>query len=626
MNIATEGSPEITVYFPEEHAAAQPRAYLSGSEWAEKYRILTSLSSSVTGPWQNELFSLAAGVMDAITHRNVRRVSWSSGTQNAKTESILNTLGCFMHQSPASMMFVMPEKGDCSRMAKIRLPEMINNTADDVLNRLCVASDMRKDIFTIPFVGGVLYMAWATSVNKLASVPVKYIFLDEIDKYKTIATHGDPLALAQERPKAQVNAKVIEASSPTTKKGAITRALAIADYLFYRYVFCPVCGERFVFNFAELHVAESFVGYNCPQCAAILRDADKPRMLKEAKWQTVDGLDLYDVLEGGTGLHIAFKSSSFYSPRISFTDFWRKSQETKNNPAKRRVFVNGWVGEPFDEIDEIIPTDISDLCDRAVEYDVLPAGICVLTAAVDVQADRLEMLVKGWNERYQSCDVLYEKLWGDPQLTEVWDTLDTFLRDSRFEHACGRSFRIVTAVVDAAYLTKEVAAFCRNKKSRRIYAIRGGNDIDPHAEIYKSGTISLNEKTKVPCFILGTFPIKEQITEWIQSTEDEVGYMIFRKGVATESYFLQLTAEAIQESKKNGREVREWVKIRPRNEVFDLTGYNYVALKILGSVRLAAYAAQVAKWMGNTPAPAPVIKKKAIPKQEAPKKKLNIPK
>ncbi|WP_265822547.1 terminase gpA endonuclease subunit [Geovibrio ferrireducens] len=622
-------APQITQYFPAEVYAARPRERMSGSEWAAKYRILTSVTSSVTGKWQNETFALATGVLDAITHENVLRVSWASGTQNAKTETILNTAGYFMHQSPAPMMLTMPEKSDCSYMSKIRIAEMINNTSEDVLAKCCDSEDIRRDKFMIPFTGGVFYIAWATSVNQLASKPVAIILMDEVDKWKVIPKHGDPQTLLLERIKAQINAKVLEAGSPVLKDGRILTSVKQADFIFDRYAPCPHCEEGIVFTFGGLHVKDGVVSYECPHCGELLKDRDKPGMLTKALWKTEDRRELYDVLEnGGRNLHLGFRSSSFYSPFISFTDIWDKSQSVAGDIEKKRAFVNGWLGLGYDELDEVTLTETSDLLARAKDEDFekLPPQVCLLTAGVDVQKTRIEALVMGWGLNYENWVIERKIISGDPRLKHVWDELYSYLRLSRFPHFCGANLRLSCVAVDAGYLTQEVTAYLKGKEKYRIYCIKGGSEGEGEPMLKNS----VLGAAKAQGFLLGTFVLKDTVKEYMQASPGNVGYMHFRESVCDEDYFLQLTAEECITEIRGGKAHQKWVKVRNRNEVFDLTCYNIAALHIMGAPLQAYHNRILAQMGGSMPSkePAPAKPKpnaeKPIPKEEKKKPKIVI--
>ena len=60
-----------------------------------------------------------------------------------------------------------------------------------------------------------------------------------------------------------------------------------------------------------------------------------------------------------------------------------------------------------------------------------------------------------------------------------------------------------------------------------------------------------------------------------------------------DEYYLQLTSERLITSEKNGRRVREWVKVRPRNEVLDTEVYCYAAALRSGAAVMGTIAPPV---------------------------------
>ena len=68
------------------------------------------------------------------------------------------------------------------------------------------------------FPGGVLILTGANSAVGLRSMPVRYLFLDEVDGYKGDADgEGDPVALAVQRAATFLNRKILMVSTPTLK-------------------------------------------------------------------------------------------------------------------------------------------------------------------------------------------------------------------------------------------------------------------------------------------------------------------------------------------------------------------------------------------------------------------------
>lgn len=70
--------------------------------------------------------------------------------------------------------------------------------------------------------------------------------------------------------------------------------------------------------------------------------------------------------------------------------------------------------------------DIDELLLRRREmYNCqVPAPVLVLTAAVDVQDNRLEYEIVGWGAEKKSWGIQYGVIMGDPGQMETWTALD----------------------------------------------------------------------------------------------------------------------------------------------------------------------------------------------------------
>ncbi|MBK7121288.1 MAG: phage terminase large subunit family protein [Comamonadaceae bacterium] len=76
------------------------------------------------------------------------------------------------------------------------------------------------------FAGGVLVVSGANSAASLRSMPVRYLFLDEIDAYpQDVDGEGCPVVLAEKRTSTLPGAKVLKVSTPTAGTSARSRAV-----------------------------------------------------------------------------------------------------------------------------------------------------------------------------------------------------------------------------------------------------------------------------------------------------------------------------------------------------------------------------------------------------------------
>ena len=180
------------------HTGLAPDPALSLAAWADAHRVLTSVTSAEPGRWRTARTPYLQAVMDALspTHR-AERVVLMAGAQIGKTETGLNWVGYVIHRAPGPMLMVQPTLETAKRVSKQRLDALIE--AVPALRERVQdprARDSGNTQLMKAFPGGVLILTGANSAVGLRSMPVRYLFLDEVDGYPGDAAHeGDPVAL-----------------------------------------------------------------------------------------------------------------------------------------------------------------------------------------------------------------------------------------------------------------------------------------------------------------------------------------------------------------------------------------------------------------------------------------------
>ena len=134
-----------------------------------------------------------------------------------------------------------------------------------------------------------LSLAGSNSPTSLASKPIKYLFLDEVDKFPGASKkEADPISLAKERTKTFHNSKVFITSTPTLKTGHIWKALENADMVKHFFVPCPHCGKYIELFFKQIKFPNEegmsyadraeLAFYVCQECGGVITDAHKGQM------------------------------------------------------------------------------------------------------------------------------------------------------------------------------------------------------------------------------------------------------------------------------------------------------------------------------------------------------------
>ena len=195
-----------------------PDPLLSVSEWSDRHRMLSSKASAEPGRWRTSRTPYLKAIMDCLSPTSaVERVVFMKAAQLGATEMGSNWIGYVIHHAPGPMMAVWPTVEMAKRNSKQRIDPLIEESG--VLAELISPARSRDSGNTIlakEFRGGVLVMTGANSAVGLRSMPVRYLFLDEVDGYPLdVEGEGDAISLAEARTRTFARRKIFIVSTPT---------------------------------------------------------------------------------------------------------------------------------------------------------------------------------------------------------------------------------------------------------------------------------------------------------------------------------------------------------------------------------------------------------------------------
>jgi Bacteriophage tail assembly protein len=263
-----------------------PDPPLTVSEWAERYRMLGTRESAEPGRWRNARTPYLREIMDCLSPTSpVERVVLMKGAQVGGTELGLNWVGYAIHHAPGPMMIVWPTTEMAQRNSKHRIDPLIEESP--VLKDIIApprSRDSGNTVLMKEFRGGVLVMTGANSAVGLRSMPVRYLFLDEVDAYPLdVDGEGDAIHLAEARTRTFARRKILLVSTPTLSGASIIeREYEASDQRRY-FVPCPHCSHRQWLRFERLRWDRGqpeTAAYLCEECEAPIAEHHKPRMLE----------------------------------------------------------------------------------------------------------------------------------------------------------------------------------------------------------------------------------------------------------------------------------------------------------------------------------------------------------
>lgn len=384
----------------------KPPEHMTVSEWAEKYRVLESKSSAMPGPWNNNVTPYLVDVMNEFNNYETEKIIFAKPTQIGGTEALQNIVGYIVSQDPAPTMIVYPTETLAKSVSENRLQPMLMASAD-----LEKRFDKNSSLLELQFNGMYLTLAGSNSPSGLSSKPIRFLLLDEVDKYPGASSReADPVKLALERTKTFHNKKIYLTSTPTLKTGHIWREKEEADIEKHYFVPCPHCGEYIEFQFKNIRFPDNedmgyadraeFAVYICQICGCIITDNAKHGMLKQGEWRVVRRNTKYV-------RNVAFWINTLYSPFVRWADIAKEFLATKDDPDSFQNFVNSWLAEPWE--DTKLKTSAELVMERQTEVAqfMVPAWAKMLTAGVDVQENSLYWTIRAWGDYLTSQNIAH---------------------------------------------------------------------------------------------------------------------------------------------------------------------------------------------------------------------------
>jgi phage terminase large subunit GpA-like protein len=563
-------------------------------QWADEFmRIPRDTGAAEPGQYRTSRTPYAREPMRCLSPAHpCKRVVTMVASQLMKTQIALNWIGGLIHMAPSNILTLLPSLGLAKRVSS-RIGKTIKATP--VLRERVAAirsRDARNTMDTKEFEGGSLYVTTAGSAANLSELSARYIYGDEVDRWEVdVGEEGDPIELAETRGSTfGRNAKFYFSSSPTIKGASrIADLFETSDQRHY-YVPCPSCGHMQTLEWERLHFSTDYrlAHYQCAglDCDVLIEEHHKGEMLAKGEWRAH---------AEGDGETVGFNLNALYSPpgwmdwRSLAKQFGKaKVALSRGDPEPMQVFYNTRLAKVWDSSQEQTKADVLMARARRELYGLgsMASGVLMLTASVDTQDNRLELMVVGWGIGMERWVVDHQVIPGDPSDERTWAALDELLK-ARYRHPCGADLAILATAVDSGgHHTDEVYQFCRLRRWRNVFAVKGASKPGRPVIAQRPSMVDvtwkgLTERNGAELWFIGTDTAKD----WIYNRyplEDGPGALHFANDLP-DDFFAQCVAERKVTRYVKGYKKIEWVKGKAeRNEALDLMVYSLAMAHYLG--------------------------------------------
>lgn len=592
--------------------ALAPVAPMRLSAWMEEHFYLSEESSYEKGRWHSYPFQVA--IADCIGSDEISHVTLRKSARVGYTKIFLAAVMYFAEHKRRNQVVYQPTDEDRDDFVTTELEPALRDV--QAMRRVFPKVNRRNKDNTLKkkrFIGCLLHLRGGKAAKNYRRITADNVYYDETDAFdRDIEKEGSCFKLGDKRLEGATFPKSVAGSTPKLKGfSLIEDREAEADARFSYYIRCPHCAGEHTLDWGGKRAKHGFkwsdgdpatVVHMCPHCGVGITQAEYLQVW-EGRWKSDDGLWIDEsdgralVFRAPDGAavpaprHVAFFIWTAYSPQASWEsivrDFLAAARKAKaGDDSDLKTFINTTRGESYQA--ELERTEASELERRAEDYPlrVVPRGAVVLTAGVDVQGDRWEVVIWAWG-RGEECWVAdYAVLYGNPADEREWEGKLLPYLQSPLKHRCGAPMRIeATAIDTGGHYTHQAYNFVRDHPRERFFAIKG-DSVDGKPVKGRSSLQDVNVRGKVVrngvrLWMVGTDTAKDLLHGRLKVQLAGPGYVHFSKQLP-DSFFKGLTAESRVVVKTHQGERFRWLKpTGARNEPLDCTVYAMFAAHAL---------------------------------------------
>jgi phage terminase large subunit GpA-like protein len=402
-----------------------------------------------------------------------------TGTQQSKTDAILDVIGWRLDTRPRPQLYVGPSRDFVADVFEPRLMKLFDEAPR--LAGLIARGKRNKKVRKIVN-GAPIRLAWAGSATSLASDQAGDVYIDEYDKMVNgrIGT-GDPFTLAKARADTYADRKICVTSTPERGRIEVEKCpdtglefwkvappADLESPIWIKWQTgtrhhwawpCPHCGAFFIPRLKDVqpprkdaNAAEARRGafLCCPVSGCVIDEACKTEMNARGVF-VAPGQHITDSGEvaGDPPDNTIFSLwvSGLASPFVTWGERLEELMNARSeaDPEKIQGAVNK-AGECYAPVPLNAPT-IEAVLARRCPYVMgeVPREVVRLVAGIDVQLRELFYTVRGFGSRGSSWLVTAGRLLGDTRGEEPWDALSDLLLDQY----SGMSIKL--ALIDAGF-------------------------------------------------------------------------------------------------------------------------------------------------------------------------------
>jgi len=417
-------------------------------------------------------------------------ITVEGSTQLGKTVTLMCMMAQVYLRDPSPSMVVVPTEPD-AKFFRDRFYTNCEASSDRL--RDAVPPPRLRNMQAIELRGMRAYLAWSGSSQRLRSKPAKYIFLTEIDVYDYSGEHGDPTRTATRRTDQFYGSTIYRESTPVGENSRIHEYFEAGSKSRW-HVKCPHCGKEQPLNFYLNADRKGGIGGIYSE-AGDLKTRDKAEA------------DAYYVCLAGCRIDNSFKRVMLLGGRWVESEpsraaksfhLWQIFNHKKTfghiaaeyvkavEEGTIREFTQDVLGKRYVAKNKLpMWSSIANRLAFTHTRGTVPDDVWFLTAACDVQEDRVYWLVAGWGPN-RTCSIIDWGCWlryspmGDEEFEDLAQvpTLLDFEYKVNGLSPLGRATMSPRLVgCDANYRKNQVIDMIYAEDNPRLFAVRGDHTL-----------------------------------------------------------------------------------------------------------------------------------------------------
>jgi len=600
---------KITPLFEEEIELLSPRLKPKLIDWLESKFYLSGGTAALEGFWSREYGPYFVPIAEWFDDPMIREIWVFGPTQFGKSTFLTGCSGYIVDCSPGPTMLIMPTKDDVRNRIESRIRPMFAANED-------LLSHVRGKRVTNIFIGKQtvmdhmnLYIGWPTTPQALADKPCCYLFPDETGKYPAVVgEEASPIDLMRKRQLwFKTRSKLVAMTTPVTAGDLSDMEWSRGDRCEW-WVPCMKCGRWHQIDRHNVDIDKKKDGgyheenyyktgnhyrYICPKC--------KNAWTEDDRWRSVcagifvpgytrlneDGKPLDEIRftnYKSCRIHLLMLHKRLDPMRILVTEYVHAMKQLDGgNIQPYKDFRNSREALPWKE--KQMQTDIERLKSHIGSYEkgIVPVGVEMLVAGLDVQLDHVWFMVFGFGYLGEWWTIFEQRIETGPtdRVENLEKLLPYLMMGFPLEENRTIEMHIALSAIDTKYHSDSVKAFCvRCIGAAPIIPVAGDDSLKKQMT-----RVSKESGGIVNVYHLNTCVYKDRVfRSYFESTESGPGYGHFHKD--TEYIVLQHFCAEEKVIERKGERI-SWIGWKPKkgglpNHYWDDAYYALSAADIAG--------------------------------------------